>query len=108
MTASMVCQLSHPVYWAGLSLHRVYSRFPHPERPGDTGPLPWKAVPVVRFGCDPWFVSDVRKKDWSWLLNAINYTHLFPKATEQQMSSLRKLGQRWKVRSFHRYPQVTF
>lgn len=45
----------------------------------------------------PWFVSDVTKKDWDWLLNALNYTHLFPKASEQEMNSLRRLGERWKV-----------
>ncbi|EIN13873.1 DUF89-domain-containing protein [Punctularia strigosozonata HHB-11173 SS5] len=43
-----------------------------------------------------WFVSDVTKKDWDWLLNTMCYGHLFPKATEQEMSSLRRLGQRWK------------
>ena len=46
----------------------------------------------------PWFVSDVTKKDWEWLLNTMVYGHLFPKATEQERESLRRLGLRWKVR----------
>lgn len=45
----------------------------------------------------PWFVSDVTKKDWDWLLNSMVYGQLFPKATEVEMESLRRLGQRWKV-----------
>lgn len=45
----------------------------------------------------PWFVSDVTKKDWEWLLNSMVYGHLFPKATDQELSSLKKLGLRWKV-----------
>ncbi|KAG7099720.1 hypothetical protein E1B28_001538 [Marasmius oreades] len=44
----------------------------------------------------PWFVSDVTKNDWSWLLNAMVYGHLFPKASEMEMESLRRLGLRWK------------
>lgn len=44
----------------------------------------------------PWFVSDVTKKDWNWLLNTMVYGHLFPKATEQELESLRRLGLRWK------------
>lgn len=44
----------------------------------------------------PWFVSDVTKKDWEWLLNTMVYGHLFPKATEQERESLRRLGLRWK------------
>ncbi|KAI0059474.1 DUF89-domain-containing protein [Artomyces pyxidatus] len=43
-----------------------------------------------------WFVSDVTKKDWEWLLNTMVYGHLFPKATEQERESLRRLGERWK------------
>ena len=45
----------------------------------------------------PWFVSDVTKKDWDWLLNSMVYGQLFPKATDVEMESLRRLGQRWKV-----------
>lgn len=44
----------------------------------------------------PWFVSDVTRKDWDWLLNTMVYGHLFPKATEQERESLRRLGLRWK------------
>lgn len=65
----------------------------------------------------PWFVSDVTRKDWSWLLNTMVYGHLFPSASEvwkeenlcfasmhqlmwtpQQtdIESLRRMGQRWK------------
>jgi len=44
----------------------------------------------------PWFVSDVTKKDWNWLLNSMVYGHLFPKATDTEMESLRRLGLRWK------------
>jgi hypothetical protein len=42
-------------------------------------------------------VSDVTKKDWQWLLNTMVYGHLFSKATDQELSSLKKLGLRWKV-----------
>ncbi|ETW87126.1 hypothetical protein HETIRDRAFT_437750 [Heterobasidion irregulare TC 32-1] len=44
----------------------------------------------------PWFVSDVTKKDWEWLLNTMVYGHLFPKASEAERESLRRLGNRWK------------
>ncbi|KAF8481892.1 hypothetical protein DFH94DRAFT_793144 [Russula ochroleuca] len=44
----------------------------------------------------PWFVSDVTRKDWEWLFNTMVYGHLFPKATEQERESLRRLGLRWK------------
>lgn len=44
----------------------------------------------------PWFVSDVTRKDWEWLLNTMVYGHLFPKATEVERESLRRLGDRWK------------
>jgi len=44
----------------------------------------------------PWFVSDVTRTDWEWLLNTMVYGHLFPKATEQERESLRRLGLRWK------------
>ncbi|KIK95348.1 hypothetical protein PAXRUDRAFT_827110 [Paxillus rubicundulus Ve08.2h10] len=44
----------------------------------------------------PWFVSDVTRKDWEWLLNTMVYGHLFPKATEAERESLRRLGARWK------------
>jgi hypothetical protein len=45
----------------------------------------------------PWFVSDVTRNDWNWLLNTMVYGHLFPKATEAERESLRRLGARWKV-----------
>ena len=45
----------------------------------------------------PWFVSDVTKKDWSWLLNTMVYGHLFHTASDQELRSLKKLGLRWKV-----------
>lgn len=48
----------------------------------------------------PWFVSDVTKKDWNWLMNTMVYGHLFPKATEEEKECLRRLGRRWKVRVF--------
>lgn len=50
----------------------------------------------------PWFVSDVTKKDWEWLLNTMVYGHLFPEASEAERESLRKMGQRWKVITTHR------
>jgi Damage-control phosphatase ARMT1-like domain len=46
----------------------------------------------------PWFVSDVTRKDWEWLLNTMIYGQLFPKASEAELESLRRLGARWKVR----------
>ncbi|KAJ3517874.1 hypothetical protein NLJ89_g225 [Agrocybe chaxingu] len=44
----------------------------------------------------PWFVSDVTKKDWEWLLNTMVYGQLFPKASDAELESLRRLGARWK------------
>ncbi|GJE89707.1 protein-glutamate O-methyltransferase family protein [Phanerochaete sordida] len=44
----------------------------------------------------PWFVSDVTKKDWEWLLNTMVYGHLFPEASSAERESLRKMGLRWK------------
>lgn len=44
----------------------------------------------------PWFVSDVTKKDWDWILNSCVYGHLFDEASEVEMDSLRTLGHRWK------------
>ncbi|THH28520.1 hypothetical protein EUX98_g5671 [Antrodiella citrinella] len=44
----------------------------------------------------PWFVSDVTRKDWAWLLNSMVYGQLFPKATEQEKEGLKRLGLRWK------------
>lgn len=44
----------------------------------------------------PWFVSDVTRKDWSWLLNTMVYGQLFPSASETDIESLRRMGQRWK------------
>ncbi|KZS93386.1 DUF89-domain-containing protein [Sistotremastrum niveocremeum HHB9708] len=43
-----------------------------------------------------WFVSDVTRKDWEWLLNSMVYGQLFPKATDAELESLRRLGRRWK------------
>jgi hypothetical protein len=43
-----------------------------------------------------WFVSDVTKKDWEWLLNTLVYGQLFPKASDNEKESLRRLGRRWK------------
>ncbi|PPQ66356.1 hypothetical protein CVT26_011075 [Gymnopilus dilepis] len=44
----------------------------------------------------PWFVSDVTKKDWDWLLNTMVYGQLFPQASDVELASLRRLGMRWK------------
>lgn len=44
----------------------------------------------------PWFVSDVTKKDWDWILNSCVYGYLFPEATEEEMDFLRAMGRRWK------------
>ena len=44
----------------------------------------------------PWFVSDVTRKDWNWLLNSMTYGFLFPDSTDAEMQSLRELGKRWK------------
>ncbi|WVF68552.1 hypothetical protein IAT40_003320 [Kwoniella sp. CBS 6097] len=44
----------------------------------------------------PWFVSDVTKKDWDWILNSCVYGQLFQDATDDQVESLRTLGHRWK------------
>ncbi|KIY50418.1 DUF89-domain-containing protein [Fistulina hepatica ATCC 64428] len=44
----------------------------------------------------PWFVSDVTRKDWEWLLNSMVYGQLFSKATDVEVESLRRLGRRWK------------
>ncbi|GJJ08300.1 hypothetical protein Clacol_002511 [Clathrus columnatus] len=43
-----------------------------------------------------WFVSDVTSQDWDWLLNIMVYGQLFPHATDVQIESLRRLGNRWK------------
>jgi len=34
-----------------------------------------------------WFVSDVTRKDWDWLLNTMTYGQLFPNASEVGISS---------------------
>jgi hypothetical protein len=44
----------------------------------------------------PWFVSDVTKKDWDWILNSCVYGYLFPEASEEEMDLLRIMGRRWK------------
>ncbi|ELU38030.1 DUF89 domain-containing protein [Rhizoctonia solani AG-1 IA] len=43
-----------------------------------------------------WFVSDVTRKDWDWLLNSCVYGNLFPTATEEENASLKEMGKRWK------------
>lgn len=43
-----------------------------------------------------WFVSDVTRKDWNWLLNSMVYGHLFTDKTEDELASLKRLGERWK------------
>ena len=40
--------------------------------------------------------SDVTRKDWDWLLNSMVYGHLFPDASDEELASLHKMGQRWK------------
>ncbi|KAK0554610.1 Hairy/enhancer-of-split with YRPW motif protein 2 [Tilletia horrida] len=44
----------------------------------------------------PWFVSDVTRKDWNWLLNVCFYGSLFPGASDAEMASLKQMAQRWK------------
>lgn len=44
----------------------------------------------------PWFVSDVTRQDWNWLLNSMCYGYLFEDASEEQMDYLRRMGRRWK------------
>ncbi|KAJ9098474.1 hypothetical protein QFC19_006341 [Naganishia cerealis] len=44
----------------------------------------------------PWFVSDVTRKDWDWLLNSCTYGYLFSEASEAEMDLLRMMGRRWK------------
>lgn len=43
-----------------------------------------------------WFVSDVTRKDWNWLLNTMVYGELFKECSEAERESLRKMGLRWK------------
>ncbi|PLW34503.1 hypothetical protein PCANC_08548 [Puccinia coronata f. sp. avenae] len=43
-----------------------------------------------------WFVSDVTRKDWSWLLNSMVFGHLFTDRTQDDLASLKRLGERWK------------
>lgn len=43
-----------------------------------------------------WFVSDVTKQDWDWILNSCVYGHLFPTNTDDEVASLKKMGERWK------------
>lgn len=43
-----------------------------------------------------WFVSDVTRKDWNWLLNSMVYGHLFNGRSEDELASLKRLGERWK------------
>ena len=51
----------------------------------------------------PWFVSDVTKNDWEWLLNTMVYGQLFPNASDVELESLRRLGRRWKVNHCSRH-----
>ncbi|KAL1408239.1 Hairy/enhancer-of-split with YRPW motif protein 2 [Vanrija albida] len=44
----------------------------------------------------PWFVSDVTKQDWNWLLNICVHGNLFPEVSEEENNSLREMGRRWK------------
>ncbi|GMK59461.1 hypothetical protein CspeluHIS016_0800670 [Cutaneotrichosporon spelunceum] len=50
----------------------------------------------------PWFVSDVRRQDWNWILNQCVYGHLFQSedhgndVAEEDVEHLRTLGKRWK------------
>ncbi len=50
----------------------------------------------------PWFVSDVRRQDWNWILNQCVYGHLFQSedqkndVSEDDIAHLRTLGMRWK------------
>lgn len=44
----------------------------------------------------PWFVSDVTRKDWDWILNSCTYGYLFSEASEAEMDLLRTMGRRWK------------
>ncbi|SPO44747.1 related to venom protein 2 precursor [Moesziomyces antarcticus] len=43
-----------------------------------------------------WFVSDVTRKDWEWLLNSMLYGSLFPHASDAEVQSLKQMGLRWK------------
>ncbi|KAI5480682.1 hypothetical protein MNV49_007609 [Pseudohyphozyma bogoriensis] len=43
-----------------------------------------------------WFVSDVTRKDFQWLINTMCYGHLFPNASDEEMESLKALGERWR------------
>lgn len=42
------------------------------------------------------FVSDVTRKDWNWLLNSCVYGHLFNGYSDNELASLKKMGDRWK------------
>lgn len=43
-----------------------------------------------------WFVSDVTRKDWEWLLNSMVYGSLFPDGSDAEIASLKQMGLRWK------------
>jgi hypothetical protein len=43
-----------------------------------------------------WFVSDVTRKDWDWLLNSMMYGSLFPDGSDAELASLKQLATRWK------------
>lgn len=49
----------------------------------------------------PWFVSDVTRKDFNWLLNTCVYGQLFPNSSDEELESLRVMGRRWKVSSIY-------
>lgn len=36
------------------------------------------------------------KKDWQWLLNSMTYGHLFHGFSQNEMASLKHMGERWK------------
>lgn len=53
-------------------------------------------------------IYSVTKKDWEWLMNTMVYGQLFPKASDAERESLRRLGRRWKVRWGSALVLITF
>jgi len=43
-----------------------------------------------------WFVSDVTRQDFDWILQVSYYGHLFTGHSDNEMASLKKMAQRWK------------
>jgi damage-control phosphatase, subfamily III len=41
-------------------------------------------------------LTDVTKKDWSWLLSICVFGHLFKTGSPGEHASLKKMGERWK------------